>query len=86
MQRLVYLLLACVSLGLVAARVNLSEQQVTTCDVLSDLNFEQLPNDSNKADALPKFKVTKATLEFLKKYEGKTIEVADDGTIDIEEN
>jgi len=44
-----------------------------------------LPDDSNKPDALPKFRVTKATLEFLKKYEGKTIEVADDGTIDIEE-
>jgi hypothetical protein len=65
---------------------NLSEPQATTCDVLSDLSLEQLPSDSNKRDAPPKFTVTKETLEFLKKYEGKTIEVSDDGSLEIEEH
>ena len=53
--------------------------------MLSDLNFEQRAAGSDKPDAPPKFTVTRGTLEFLKKYEGHSIEVSDDGSLEIEE-
>ena len=66
--------------------LNLSDTQASTFDALSNLGFEQMPCDANKPKGFPKFTVTKKTLEFLKQYEGKTIEVADDGSLEIEEH
>lgn len=86
MRKLTYLLVAFVSLGLVAAKGLVTESQETTAGVLSALNFKQLPVDPKKPGSPPSFTVTEETLEFLKKYEGKTIEVADDGSLEIEEN
>ena len=70
----------------VPERLNLSDAQASTFDVLSNLGFEEMPCDESKPKAFPKFTVTKKTLDFLKQYEGKTIEVADDGSLEIEEH
>ena len=85
MRKLIFLVLALACLGAVAAKLNISEPQAITAGVLSNLNFERLPNDTKLVGAPPKFTVSKKTLEFLKKYEGKTIEVASDGSLEIEE-
>ncbi len=53
MRQVAYLLFALTAIGLIAAKLDLTEQQATTCDVLTDLNFERLPDDANKPDALP---------------------------------
>ncbi len=81
-----YWLLALVAIALVAAKLNISEPQAITSGVLDDLNFEKLPNDSKRFGGPPKYTMTKKTLEFLKQFEGKTIEVSNDGSIDIEEH
>ena len=81
-----YWLLAVVAMTLVAAKLNISEPQAITCGVLDNLNFEKLPNDSKRIGGPSKYTITKKTLEFLKKFEGKTIEVDSDGSIDLEEH
>ena len=78
-------LLVVVALSLTAAKLNISEPQAITCGVLDDLAFEKLPSDSKVIGGPSRYTISKKTLEFLKKYQGKTIEVTSDGSIAIEE-
>jgi hypothetical protein len=76
---------AMIALALAGANSLISEHAALVSGALDKLKFESVPGKPDLIGAPPKMRVTKKTIDYLQKLmkEGKTIEVGNDGSIEI---
>ncbi len=85
MRRLALLVAAVGFVGLFASARFITEPEAIVSGALTSLKFESLPPPRGLVGAPPKFRVTRATLDYLDSLikAGKLIEVQGDGSIKI---
>ncbi len=88
MKRVMGVLLVCGGLIVVGASLGamfITQNAGLVGAALTELKFEEQPGDPKLVGAPPKFKVTKATIDFLQKLQkdGKTVEVQNDGSVKV---
>ncbi len=85
MKRLLCGLLVLAAAGSLGANRLITQDEALVSAALGSLKFESVPPPPRIVGAPPKFKVSKATLDYLTKLmkEGKTIEVQGNGSIKI---
>ena len=83
MRRIACVAVIGAALGSLGANLLITQHAAIVSGALTELRFKPLPGDPKRIGAPPRFKVTKATLDYLKKLESqnKIIEIQGDGSI-----
>ena len=85
MKRVASGLLTVVACGLLGPNLLITQDAALVGGALSTLKFESAPGKEKVIGGPPKFKITKATLDYLTELHksGKTIEVQNNGAIKV---